>query len=281
MFRHILAPVDGSPDAAVALDSAIDIASAEMSMIHTLFVADIKMIETIPRPATIDMSIDATPGLAFSDTEIMRERLSMQGTTTLADARLRCAAAGVDCVSEFVEGVVARVILDRAARADLIVMGRRGNGAYWAGPRLGSVLEAVVRYAPVPVWIAQAERRPFRRILVAFDGSARASAVLKAVMQLSRHQPTTVTVVTVDDGQVDRRPAWVTAQALLDLQGRPETPLLVKGHPTREILRLARTRACDLIALGACGHREFVETVFGSTVDEVLHLAISPVLIYR
>lgn len=281
MFRRILAPVDGSADATVALSSAIDIACPATSMIHTLFVADIKALEMIPLLATADMATYTPSDLAFNDTDIMRTRLSMQATATLADARARCAAAGIGCVSEHVEGVVANVILDRAAQADLVVMGRHGDGARWAGPRLGSVIEAVVRYAPVPVWVAQAELRPIRRILVAFDGSERAAAVLKIVVQLVRYRPATVIVVTVDDGQADRRRAWIAAQALLADQGRAETPLLVKGHATREILRLARTRACDLIALGACGHREFVETVFGSTVDEVLHLAISPVLIYR
>lgn len=282
MFNHILAPIDGSPDASVALDHAIEIAQEEAGTIYALFVADSKLIEAPYRVAAMPetMVIDPRPALTQAAVAAGRH-LAEYGEATLVDAQDRCAAAGVKCDTEYVEGVIANVILNRAAGADLVVLGRRGEGAEWAGPQLGSVLETIVRHAQAPVLIAQAEMRPIKRILVAFDGSDRAVDVLKVAAEMANRKARTIIVLTVDDGYGGRHEAWKMGKALLAEQGQKATHLFVPGHATSEILRLATDEECDLIALGSYGHSHFVETVFGSTVDEVLHRAVCPVLICR
>jgi len=46
-------------------------------------------------------------------------------------------------------------------------------------------------------------------------------------------------------------------------------------------LEVAQEEACDLIALGAYGHRRFLEVFFGGTVEEVVRHAPQAVLIAR
>jgi nucleotide-binding universal stress UspA family protein len=282
MFKHILAPIDGSPDASVAFDHAIEFAQEEAATIHALFVADSKLIEAPYRAATIPetMSIYSHPDRTQVAVEIGKH-LAEYGEATLAEAQKRCDAAGVPCETDYVEGIVANVILNRTVGADLVVMGRRGEGAEWAGPQLGSVLETIVRHAQAPVLTVQAEMRPIKRILVAFDGSERAVDVLKVAAEMINRKVRTLVVLTVDDGNSGRHEAWEMGKALLAEQSHKTTHLFIPGHATREILRLATLEECDLIALGSYGHSHFIETVFGSTVDEVLHGAVSPVLICR
>jgi nucleotide-binding universal stress UspA family protein len=282
MFKRILAPIDGSPDASVAFDHAIEFAQEEAGTIHALFVADSKLIEAPYRVATMPqtMSIDPHADRTQAAVAIGKHRAEY-GQATLAEAQERCDAMGVQCETEYVEGIVANVILNRTVGADLVVMGRRGEGAEWAGPQLGSVLETIVRHAQAPVLTAQAEMRPIKRILVAFDGSERAVDVLKVAAEMTNRKARTIVVLTVDDGNSGRHDAWKMGKALLAEQSQKTTHLFIPGHATREILRLATEEECDLIALGSYGHSHFVETVFGSTVDEVLHGAVSPVLICR
>ena len=285
MFEKILTPVDGSPDAWVALDQSIELAREHNSTIHVLFVADSKLIEAPYWLASMpgSMVVEANPALPQAGQVAVEtgKLLAEHGQQVLADAQARCDAAGVPCKTEYVEGVVPNVILERARDADLMVIGRRGEGAEWAGPQLGSVLETVVRHAQTPVLVTQAEMRPIKRILVAFDGSDRAVDALEIAAGMASGKDRSIVLLTVDDGHAKRREAWELGKALLAKQGLTATYLFGVGHATEEILKAAKNEECDLIALGSHGHSHFMEIFFGSTVDEVLHRAISPVLICR
>jgi nucleotide-binding universal stress UspA family protein len=282
MFRHLLAPIDGSPDASVALNHAIEIAQEEAGTIHALFVADRKVIETAPNITNYATGVDTILNPALTDAALRaRHRLAKHGQQTLSQAKKRSTAANIRCETEYVEGVVANVILNRAVDADLVILGRRGEGANWAGPQLGSVLESIVRYSPTPVLAVQAEIRPLTRIVVAFDGSERAIDGLRIGTFLARHKDRELIVLTVEDGQSERHKAWAMGQKLVAAQGQSAIHVSVQGHAVREIVRFAAEEACDLIVLGSYGHSRFVETRFGSTADEVLHQAICPVLLCR
>lgn len=283
MFEHILVLVDGSDDSWIALDQAIEIAKEENSTIHGLFVADVRLIEapywTAMSPDARALDID--PALTRLAVEA-RKRLKERSEGVLTQLAKRCQQAGVPHQTEYIEGIVSRIILDRAGQADLIVMGRHGEGARWAGPLLGSTFEAVVRHAPVPVLATtQAEAHPTTRLLVAFDGSDRAQDGLNIAARLAAERDLPIVLLTVDDGHPGREQAHKLAADLLRGQNLVVTPLFWKGHPAEQILRATRVEDCDLIVMGAYGHSKFLETFFGSTVDEVMRGATCPVLICR
>ena len=282
MFQHILVPVDGSDDGWVALEQAMQIAGQEKGVIYGLFVADIRLIDApyitsmyaydlLPAfdPAAIEMAVETS------------KRLAERGERVLAQVTERCQRAGIQVQIDQVEGNVSQTILDHARQADLIVMGRRGEGARWAGPLLGSTFEAVVRHAPVPVLTTQAEVRPTTRLLVAFDGSDRARDGLNIAARWAGERNLPIVLLTVDDGHPGREQAHEQAQDLLRKRNLAVNPLFWKGHPTEQILRAARVKDCDLIVMGAYGHSKFLEVFFGSTVDEVMHGATCPLLICR
>ena len=254
----------------------------EAGLIHALFVADSRLIEAPYRRASMpEIMVTETDPTLTQSAVVASRHLAEYGAATLADAKDRCRTAGVACETEYVKGIVANVILKRTEDANLVVMGRRGEGAEWAGPRSGSVLESIVRYAQAPVLAVQAEVRPIKRILVAFDGSERAVDALKVAAEMASRQQRFLVVLTVNDGVDGRHRAWEMGREILADRGQKSKHLFVTGHATATILKLAVDEKCDLIALGSYGHGHFVEIVFGSTVDEVLHRAVSPVLICR
>lgn len=63
---------------------------------------------------------------------------------------------GIDIVREVKEGSAARVLLDEAAEADLLVVGSRGRGGF-AGLLLGSVSAQLAHHAPCPVTIVRGQ----------------------------------------------------------------------------------------------------------------------------
>jgi len=55
--------------------------------------------------------------------------------------------------------------------------------------------------------------------------------------------------------------------------------LLGMGNPPAEILRIASTENCDLIAMTSHGHRFFGDLFHGSTITQVRHKTTIPLLI--
>jgi nucleotide-binding universal stress UspA family protein len=282
VFQHILVPADGSDDSWVALEQAIQIAGQEKGVIHGLFVADARLVEA---PYMTSMyAYDYLPAYDPTAMEAALEaskRLEERGEQILVKVTEQCQQAGILVQTEQAEGNVSEIILDRAQQADLIVMGRHGEGAPWAGPLLGSTFEAVVRHAPVPVLASQAKVQPTTRLLVAFDGSERAQDGLGIAARWATEREMPIVLLTVDDGHPGREQAYEEAQDLLRKQRLAVTPLFRSGHPAEQILRAARVEDCDLIVMGAYGHSRFLEIFFGSTVDEVMRGATCPLLICR
>ena len=280
MFKQILVPIDGSEDAWVALSQAIEIAQEEESTIQALFVADSRIIEApywtaAPPDEPLPTGDENKVELALT----IGEMIAGFGEKALAEAKRRCEEAQVVCETSYEVGAVVNVILEKAEHVDLVVLGRHGQGAIYAGPHLGSVFEAVVRHAPCPVLATQAEVRPILKILVAYDGSDRAKDALHIGARLAQSQNRDLVLLVVNDGRPDRLNVFAEAKDWLEEHGVPAKYRYEEGEPAETILEVAREEDVSLIIIGAFGHSRFLEIFFGSTVDEVVHQAIVPVMI--
>jgi nucleotide-binding universal stress UspA family protein len=72
-------------------------------------------------------------------------------------------ASGVEVRVEEVDGLAARVLLDRCAGADMLILGTSGDGP--GGPRsAGPVIRACLRRAPCPVVVISAAQDPMQRL---------------------------------------------------------------------------------------------------------------------
>lgn len=146
MFHNILVAVDGSPDADLALEHAIDLARAQHSKL-TLITA------VIPVPTVAYLAINGLLPPLSGD------------PSTDAEKVIRAAADRVPAdlpVTKVVSGDPIRSAIVRQlehGRHDLVVMGSRGRGALRSAA-LGSVSHFVLNHSPVPVLIVHAEQRP-------------------------------------------------------------------------------------------------------------------------
>jgi nucleotide-binding universal stress UspA family protein len=146
MFHNILVAVDGSPDADLALEHAIDLAGSQHSKL-TLITA------VVPFPATVYLGMN---GL-----------LPPMSTDPCTDAQnvIRAAAKRVPddqpVTTVLSEDPIRMAILRQVkeGRHDLVVMGSRGRGALRSAA-LGSVSHYVLNHSPAPVLIVHALQRP-------------------------------------------------------------------------------------------------------------------------
>lgn len=149
MYRRILIPIDGSEPSNAALKHAIGLAGAHGAQLQFVYVVDTVTFARQMRTARMDV-------------EPMYEAARQHGREILAAAERSAREAGVQAEAKLIElrresdrvsdGIVAQA---EAWPADLVVIGshgRRGLDRFV----LGSVAEAVVRQAAVPVLLLRA-----------------------------------------------------------------------------------------------------------------------------
>lgn len=147
----------------------------------------------------------------------------------------------------------------------------------------------------VPASLEAASER-YRQILVPLDHSGMDRIALRHALALARSHGSKLILLHVEEG--------AASQVYGDLAGTAEERegaaylrgiqqrLLEEGvastvvqksspNPADAIAAEARTRAVDLVVMGAHGHRGWKDVLFGSTINAVRHKLAIPVLVIR
>lgn len=286
---HVLVATDGSTPARAALTTAIRFPWPNASR-GSAVVA--KQARAEYRRSILLAALDRTAKFTARSAARVLAKRWLEGDVRVVDA-------------EPVEG-----ILDEAkrVRADVIVIGWRGHGAF---RRLltGTVSRGVARRAPCSVLVVRRSRRAFRRIVIGLDGSSNAARALAFLAKLTPPSRGHVTLLSVVDTM--RVPAhWLApagtratvaaemsrineercAEARKDLSqaakvlssaGWEVDQVVTGGAPLRELLaRVAKTRA-DVLIVGARGVTGLEQLLLGSVAEGSLNACPVPVLIVR
>lgn len=145
-FRRIVVGVDGSPGGGAALARAAQEARLHGGVVHAVSVWGVPFTgaTTSLAPAPYGIPDSAELKQAAID-ELHRVVVAVLGDQP-----------PVEVVEEVHRGSPARVLMEVAQGADLLVVGARGHGGF-TGLLLGSVSAQVVRHAPCSVLVV---RRP-------------------------------------------------------------------------------------------------------------------------
>src|SRR5213594_614740 len=127
----------------------------------------------------------------------------------------------------------------------------------------------------------------YRKILVALENSAADTSLLPHVSQLANHLHSELVLVHVADGWAARNfdqlklaesDEMKQDRLYLEKRSRELTAegffcdaVLALGEPSDEIIKLAREKNVDLIAMTTHGHRFISDVVYGATADKVRH----------
>lgn len=209
----------------------------------------------------------------------------------------RVRAAGVTCEVVVRPGLAADQILAyvRERQIDRIVMGTHSPGPI--GKLLvGSVAEAVLRSATVPVYIIGPEvvdgsYRNFatRTILCAVSLHETSGVVAGFAADLAAHHRARLILQHIirpqdraevlEDKSLDQVEADMLALVPAQLQGKIEVQsIVVPGDPTEELLYQSRAQQADLVVLGAQGASAFAAITRHGVVYKVLAHSPCPVL---
>lgn len=208
----------------------------------------------------------------------------------------RAGAPDLEIAGTLVQHAPARALLVESAGAELLVVGSRGHGALSAF-FVGSVADACVRHATVPVAVVrpEADEHP-GAVVVGVDGSAASIEALRwareearlrgaGLVALHAWQPEYSTELAalagVDhDAPLERAAHDVVEHALeataaadgVEVQAR-----VVRAVPGAALVDASRDAA--LLVVGSRGRGGFVGLLLGSVSRRCLHAAACPVVV--
>jgi nucleotide-binding universal stress UspA family protein len=137
----------------------------------------------------------------------------------------------------------------------------------------------------------------YRKILVALENSTADQTLLPHVTELARQLRSELLLVHVADGWAARnfdqlklaeseemradRAYLESVASTCQALGIQTSIHLALGDPPREILKTAESGQCDLIAMTSHGHRLIGDLLHGSTIEQVRHRSLIPILVVR
>jgi nucleotide-binding universal stress UspA family protein len=196
------------------------------------------------------------------------------------------------------EGVKTEVVLspeepDRAIvataedkQADVIVIGSRG--LYKGEQLVGNVVRKVATHAPCDVLLTReraAERRPhgeppYRRLLIASDGSATADRAARKGYALAKRLGASVTLLFVGHPTTGEMVLQDTIATIGD-QEVPSSILIRDGDAAQVIIDTASSEGFDLVVVGNRGLAGAKAMILGSVPRSVTEYATCDVLVAR
>ena len=137
----------------------------------------------------------------------------------------------------------------------------------------------------------------YQHILIPLENSLADETILTHIKPLARITGAKLLLVHVADGWVARnfnqlqlaeseemkqdRAYLEGRRAELAAEGFTCAAVLALGEPSDEIIKLAREKDVDLIAMTTHGHRLVSDILYGATADKVRHAVDVPVLLLK
>ncbi len=293
---RVVVGIDGSASSRAALAQAFLAAARRRADLEVVASYPLDLYWLAGRPVDVP-----NVGAARDDTETRARALVEEVHEELGDS----AVPGVGNLAAelFVSaGPAAQALLDRAAGADLLVVGSRGRGAVRSA-LLGSVALHCVAHSTCPVLVvhsgAGGSNPP--KVIVGVDGSAASRAALAAAIDEAGARGADLDVVTsfqttdywtdmasivvpsveqIDD-ELHRRMAQLVSEVVERRTSggpMPHVRIVVAQGPADEVL-IQHGRTADLLVVGSHGHGAFWGLLLGSIALYTAMHAPCPVLV--
>ncbi|EKV03785.1 universal stress protein UspA-like protein [Leptolyngbya sp. PCC 7375] len=173
---------------------------------------------------------------------------------------------------------------DFEAKADMVVLGKRGEAAEFASGHLGANLDRIVRSSTKPCLVTPQTFAPIERLLLAYDGSPTGKRVLNFLVDSTAgFKDIEIHLLTVAKADSDAAKSQELADAQQTLQqaGLTATTQLLSGDPEKVIGSYIEQNKISLLLMGAYGHNRIRHLVIGSTTVQLLRSVQVPVLLFR
>lgn len=281
-MKKLLICTDGSNYSQECCRYGTWIAKKTGASVEILYVTDIRQFE-IPVMGDLSGSLGIQPYEAMT---IQLRELEEQKSKFVKESALKIfKSEGLMDRTKFYHetGLLVDSIGEYASRADLILLGKRGENSNFAKEHLGSMLERVVRAVDKPCLVTSRKFQPANRALVAYDGGNSSRAALDFIIKSKMFRSFNIHVVSVNEKHdEDQATAWLAeAEKILKENNISPECHLLSGDVETSISNYIDLAEIDILIAGAYGHSRIREFFIGSTTSEMLRRCRIPVLCFR
>lgn len=275
---EILVGYDGSTDASVALDWALDEAERSGQPVRLAYIFEWLTVASWVGPGV-------APGIWPDDTA----RRQVDDLVRKAAADAAAAHPGLTVTGEVYDGPPALVLQERSTDAGMVVLGSRGHGGF-AGLLAGSTAVSVAAHAHCPVIVVRdgTTHGPADPVTVGVDTSQPSLVALGFAAERAAQRRVPLRVLHAwtpgpggAAGTPDERAAveeavepWRRTFPELDL-----TIDLVGGSPAATLIEASRS--AQLVVVGSRGRGGLAGMLLGSVSQQVIQHAGCPVAVVR
>lgn len=299
MYSNIMVPTDGSGFDREAIRVALRIAERND--------AKVRLVRVLSAGSFFSMAA-AAEGTAIAE-EVARSERDRALSDLYALAAECRSVSSADIIVDLHDGPVVDVLESYARRheVDLIVISTHGRSGL-ARLSLGSVTDSLIRHTSIPVLVVKPPAsylnpqvsEPFKRIIVALDGSTLAEQILPRLVALARLEDADTTllhVLTAPYSQAkfsDRDVQWCDkdislaenylcriAERLRRNGVRVRTDIVVSDNVAGAITDFAVREKADVIAIATHGRGGVARMLRGSVADAVMHSAKISMLVFK
>jgi nucleotide-binding universal stress UspA family protein len=284
-MRHILTCTDGSAYARSVYELTAWAAHRLDAAVHVLHMIDPhrERAESVDLSGNIGLDTGQALLNELVDLEEKQNRLAReQGKLVLAEAGRQLGAAGVTRLTvEQRHGELVETVTRLEEKADLLILGKRGESAGFASDHLGSNVERVIRASIRPVFVASREFPPVDSFLLAYDGGQSMTKALEFLVSQPLLRGLRCQLLRA--GRIDADAGWFAGEAAAKLRaaGYDVTVELTAGEPEKVIADSVAHNHIGVVLMGAYGHSRIRQLVVGSTTTAILRTCHVPVLMFR
>ena len=218
----------------------------------------------------------------LSDLDAERAQLANKhGRVILDEAKERLEKSGIENVTmNLRHGTLLDVMDDLGKKANIIILGKRGEGADFIKLRLGSNVEDVVRGNSNPTLLASRQFKPINNFLVSYDGSAAIERAIDYLCQNPLLQGLNCHLIMAgseNDKDFDKLNAAAVKLVAAGLDVKAD---IITGSAGQVIKSRVEKDNIDLLIMGAYSHSRLKQFFVGSTTTELIRGCLIPVMLF-
>jgi nucleotide-binding universal stress UspA family protein len=255
--------------------------------------APLEFLYVIERHPEIGSGNDHSGAIGIDATENLLQKLAQEDEDQARQAReqgriflnrlkeqaLERGAVTVDVRQR--AGELLDTVVEQQQAVQLIVLGRRGEGAELSDRDVGCNVERVLRALGRPVLTVTEKFSEPKRVMIAFDGGTAARQAVAMVAGGTLCQGLPIHLLMSGTPGQDGPRQLEAARLTLEAAGYQVDCALVPGEPERVIADAICEQRIDLLIMGAFSHSPLRSLLARSTTSELLRSVKIPTLLLR
>jgi nucleotide-binding universal stress UspA family protein len=274
-IQKILVPLDLSPFAKTATETACAIAEKHQAVVEGLVVLDLPEIIGLDLPFHAWMRPEALE-LSQQRTIDAKQRI----TDALKKFSETCEQKEVAHIEAQAQGVPADCLLDAASFHDLVVLGLQTFFHFQTSDEKGDSLEKVLRAPTAPVLaLPQTDQAEWQKVLIVFDGSPNASRALKEFARFAQPYDFAITILNSNEDQEQGHDCVNSAESYLRSHGLTNIQNIVTDRDIRDVIEQDCIGNYDLIVAGIHSRRFVLDAFIGSLTRMLIKDGSTPLFL--